>query len=964
MKSAKTAIIILLISLTIYLPLSADLAEDLLFITRLYEDGQYDVALTQINRIEPTLTNDSHSSQLRLIKADIYIKQSKYAEAKDILNNLDSQSLSPALQGEVLLSLAILEQRQRNYDRSAELANRYITRFPDNPKVTDAYQIIGDIHFQQGQYSQAETIYREMHRKNISPATYVNLVKIQTATSNVGTPLAASETTLQQLQNRYPSAHSEYQQALLMLTTTYENEAEYQKIIDLCPDTFTSKTAFSEPNILKKVAAYIYLKQYEPANALLAPLKDSPSTISYYRALIHKEKGENVLALSLFKTLADSPQVDKQLQAMSFFQIIQITAKSDPTRAYQQLQDYLIANPDQPWEGDIMYQLGFIEYQNKHYDNAYAHIQRALNLKLNTANHQNALYLKGELEFLQRQYRNAIDTFNTNSERMPRQYNDEILFKKGASFYFLTQPDSAKTFLNRLVSEYPSSQKVGIAYYYLGEIELFKNTNNARSYYNQALSGDMDAGVVHLRLAYLEQMRADYPRALERLNQVPDTADYQYDKYLLKGNILFAQRRYAEAIDSYRIAERNAKDKVSAEYVLARQAWTYYNLQDYTRATQIYRRLAEQSDAPGQYLLSAAGSAFNADNFEDSASLYREYLTTYPTSPERYKAQLGLANCYFNLGNFELAVEIWRELVHQDRPLNVVESSVKGLQVCYQKLGQIPLFTEFLNLQILRSTKDDFQILLYEYKANFEYDQKNYVDSVNTLNQLFRQHPQTRDEQRLMILLANNYSWLSQYEEADQIYVELTMKNSDPSIYHEWAKIKWLQADYPAAIRRYKRAADDSQNEQYWLVLLERQLQTKDSEFMLYYDRFQGFGSDYSRTLAKQYLVDKQISETRYDEALSNINDILITSYPQLRATATYKRGEIYYAQRKYEDALTDFLRIRYVFSEYSEIRYKAELYIAKIYFHQGEQDRSRDLFESIRDYLTPEQIAEFNALR
>jgi len=959
MKMYRPILVAQIILFTLSLSLFADIAEDIRFITDLYRDGLYDVALKEITKIEPRLQRDSDSSQIRLIKADIYIKQGKHTDARDILNSLDSQSLSPSLQAQVLLSLAMLEREQNNFSRSEELINQFIRKFPDDPKIVEVYQLLGDIHFQQGDFAKAESVYRELHRQHLSSVTYVNIVKIQATNGD----MASATQTLQQLQSRYPSAHTEYQHALLLLCTAYENEAQYQQIIDLCPDIITPKTVYSEQIILKKVAAYIYLKRFDEATALLSQVKENPAIINYYRALIHKEKGEYQLALPLFQVLADSKS-DQNLRAMSFFQIIQITARTDTPKAYQQLQDYLVAHPDQPWEGDIMYQLAQIDYQNQRYESAYTHVLRALNLKLNTANYQNALYLKGELEFLQKKYRGAIQTFSENNAKMPRQYADEILFKQGASFYWLTEPDSARVYFLRLISDYPSSQKVGFSYYHLGEIELFKNTTTARSYYMQALSGDMDAGVVNLRLAYLEQMREDYPRALERLNLVPETTDYLYDKNLLKGNILFAQKKYADALTAYRVAERNSPDRQSAEYVLARQAWTYYNMQDYNTATQIYRRLAEQSSAPGQYLLSAAGSAFNADNFEDSASLYKEYIDTYPTSPERYKAMVGLANCYFNLGNFEFAIDIWRELVHQDRALNIVESSLKGLQSSYQKLGQVPLFTEFLNLQILRSNKKDFVILLYEYKVNFEYDQKNYSASVNTLNQLFLQYPETKNDPKLMILLANNYTWLTQYEEADQIYVELTMTHKDPSIYHEWAKIKWLQADYPAAIIRYKRAANDSQNEQYWLVLLERQLQVKDSEFMQYYGSFIGWASEYSRAIAKGYLIDWQINEKNYTGAMATIEEILTTSYPLLRATATFKRGEIYFAQKNYDDALTDFLRIRYVFSEYSEIRYKSELYVAKIYHHQGEIDRSRSLFESIKEFLTAEQVKEYEGLR
>jgi len=141
----------------------------------------------------------------------------------------------------------------------------------------------------------------------------------------------------------------------------------------------------------------------------------------------------------------------------------------------------------------------------------------------------------------------------------------------------------------------------------------------------------------------------------------------------------------------------------------------------------------------------------------------------------------------------------------------------------------------------------------------------------------------------------------------------------------------------------------------------------KDSEFMKYYNTFTQFAlnkTDYNRTTAKVFLIDWQIYEKNYTAALQSIEEVLETSHSALRATATFKRGEVRYAQKNYDDALTDFLRIRYVFNEFSDLRYRAELYIAKIYLLQGNNERAQSLFDSIRQYLSDEQIAEYERMR
>jgi tetratricopeptide (TPR) repeat protein len=954
MNKIIAILVILVLSYTLLASPRSGLLEDILFISNLYEDGYYDMALREIARIEGQLTNDEDSYHVLLIKADIFIKKGDLRDARQILIRLNNQTLTPATRAQVILSLATLEMRLNNVSEAHDLINIFITRFPDNPRMQEAYQLLGDIYFHSGQYEQAEVAYRRMGDR-LSLAT--NMIKVYAKRGQ----LPEAEVLLTEIRRDHPRSHQQYQEGLYHILSAYETRGDFQSIIRLCPSSFDAKTAFSEPSLLKKISAFIHLRQFTEAQQLLSHIRDDTRNVSYYRALIHKQKGEDNLALPIFRSLANAND-GSQVQMMSFFNMTQIIAKTNTNQAREMLSDFLVQNPDQEWEGDILFQIGFIDYRNGRHDIAYDTILRSLDFRLNDTNLRNALYLKGELEFLLNQYERAFDTFIEFYELMPEQFIDEVIFKLGLTAYFTDRIDTARMYFLRLVGDHPASQKVGIAYYYLGEMELHRNTMQARSYFQQALSGDMDRGVIYLRLAYVEFLRQDFPAALDRLNAVPETPDYLYDKHLLRGNILFAQRKFTEALEAYRIAERSALDQVSVEYVWSRQAWTYYSMQQYDRATAIYRRLAEQSDTPGRYILSAAGAAFNADNFEQAMEIYLEYISSYPNSTRLYRAQIGLANSYFNLGRLQQAIDIWKLLVNENQPPRIVDSSLKGLQASYQRLNSLPLFSEFLNLTISRSRQTDFVIALYEFKAFFEYEQRNYTGSISTLQQLFREHPQKREDQKLMILLANNYTWTNRFEEADQIYVELTLKYDDPFIYHEWGHIKWAQRDFRAAIVRYKRAAERSQNEQYWLVLLERMVEQRDPEFMRFYNQFTGFASVYHQTLAKLYLVDWLIYERNFTTALARTEEVMSSDFSLLRAQSIFKRGEIFYLMQNFEESLANFLRIRYVFSEFSDLRWRAELRIAMIYHAQGHRDRARTLFDSIRPNLSPQQISEYNS--
>jgi len=957
MNRVRFTIKLLFIILSTFL--YADLTEDFLFISSLYKDGYYDIALREIAKIESKLADDQFANQILSLKADILIKQGNSIEAKRLLDRLYALPLSIEIKKQVSLNRAIVERDLGNNNEAYLLIKDYLTRFSDLDDNVEAQQLLGDLYLERLLFQEAENMYMNLHINKKTEQSYINLIRLYSEMNNI----SEAEKLLEDLKIDFPREYSAHQQGLLYILRGYENKGSYAKIIELFPEELVIKTTFTEDLLLIKIISLINLKNFNEAQNLLEEIKKDTLSADYYRAMIHKEKGENHQALMLFKRLYQSSSATSEIKVMSFFNTVQITALNNTTEANDLLLNYLLENPDQEWEGDILYQLAFMEYQKDNYEVAYDYVKRSLNLHLNNINRQKALYLRGELEFLKGDYESSLNTFLENQQNMPEAFRDEALFKLAICSFFLGKPDIASRFFTQLIMNYPGSSKLGVAYFYLGEIELHRNINYARSYYQQAFSGNMDEGAIRLRIAYIDYMKREYDLANTMLDLVPDTNDYMYDKYLLKGNIFFAQKNYTAALEAYRIAERNAQDQTSVEYIWSRQAWTHYNLKNYDTATHIYQRLAEQSVTPGRYVLSAASAAFNAEQYEQATELYIEYIDTYPDSPDINRARSGLANSYFNMGLYIAAIEEWMILVHEDNNANIVQSALKGIQTGYQRLSRVNEFIEFLNLTRLRFVKKDFIINLYEYKAQFEYEQKNYTSSIATINQLIREYPEKGQDQKVMILLANNYSWLMQYNEADNIYLELARRNDDPHIYYEWGNIRWAQRDYDAAMTRYRRAADNSTNELYWTTLLDRMVERQDADFLKYYNEFTRFASPYHGYLIMLNLIDWLQYTREYNRALDVADEILESGFPQLRPRATFKKAETLFFQKKYDDALKDFLRIRYIFPEMSDLHLASEVYITKIYVEQNDKQRARNQFENIRSKLKPEQIADLEAL-
>jgi len=946
----------LLLILVTCLNLYASDKEDLLFIKGLYLDKHYDMALEESNLFVKKYPDSSLNDDIKLIKANIFLAEKNLPASEKLLVELYEKKSVPSVYSQTLLSMADLALIKKDFLPASEYANDFIQNFPKHPDLYKAFLILASIENERNNTNLAIDYLQQAEELSSNPLiklkqieTYLNANRFQEADSvyaNFGKNLNQNE--------------KDYAQLLIL--KYYEQNLNYDRIISSVPDSLDNNNLYKNDIFYLKTNALIENKLYDQSLKFIESNQVKTEKRDYYYALTliklnHLEQG-----ITLLNKLAESAK-DNDVKTISFFQKISLLSQSNADSANVMLNDFLIKNPDQKWIGDIHYQIALNLFKKKNYNDALSHLEKALTFTTDKNTLEKALFLKIEVQFFLFKKNEVVQSAKEYINSYPRSnIRDEALFKLAVSYYNLNYPDSAKIYLNELVTKYPNSAKIGMTNYYLGEIDLAQSKySSAKIYFDKALTGISDQGVIHLRLSYIEYLRKNYSSAKEILNNVPEDESYSFDKYLLKGNISFAEKNFNDAITAYKKAEKNSPDQVSLEHLWSRQAWTYYRLKQYDQATKLYKQLSEQSTAPGKYTLSAASAAYNAENYSQSLELYQSYVKEFPDSKEYYKAQGGIANSYFNLGNYKQAIDAWEKLIDPKFPPTIIENAIQGIQWSYQYLDQKREFSKWINEKVRKIDDTNLKLTLMETKIKFEYEQQDFRTSINSIQQLIRLFPEKKQDEKLQIMQANNYVWLKQYERADSIYVTLVLKNKDPQIYHEWGHIKWAQGDTLAALKRYKKAADSSKQEDFWLVLLEKQVISKDKDFEKYYNTFISFANPYYKELAKLILIDYKISGADYDEALNMAQNLDVSDNPLVRVKAIFDKAYVYYLKKEYDPAQKEFLRIRYVFTEYTEIRWNAEYYLCLIYAETGDMDKASQLFDQIKDKISPGQSDSLN---
>lgn len=944
--------VILLLLLISSVTLFATEKEDLLFIKALYQNNHYQLALDEANAFLIHYPNSSLLSDIMLLKSKILMQKEDYQASELILKQLEQKALSPAMVAEVTIAMAEVKYASKDYDLASSYINDFLQKFPNHPEQQNAYYLLGNIENEKRNYDRADAYYLQSHA--IKYDIRVDLKRIEMYLNQE--KFDQADSLFLDLSKKSVNK-SEIDFANLLMLKKYEAIKDWQRIIQSVPDQIKAENKVLEEKIYLKSNALIEMKEYERAIDFLNQSGLTSERKEYFHALALLKLDQISEGLQKMSDLAESAK-DFEVRSISFFQMISIQSQSNPEIAIEKLNQFLVEYPNQKWVADINYQIAFNYFRKKNFNDAITYLDRALSFGLNAEMEEKAKYLKGESLFLLFKKTDCVTLFSDFVQQYPQsQFKDEALFKLAVSLYQSALMDSSEIFFNQLISDFPNSNKVGMSNYYLGEIKLASaHYSQAKTYFESALSGNTDQGVIQLRLSYIEYLRKNYTGAKEAIKNVPEEEDYLFDKNLLRGNIAFAEKSYTEAINHYKKAEKNAPDQLSLEHLWSRQAWTYYRLKQYDQASRIYKQLSEQSSAPGKYMLSAASAAYNAEDYSQALSLYQQYLQENPGSKESYKAQGGIANAYFNLGNYQEAINQWEVLVDIAYPQVIIENSIQGIQWSYQYLNNKNEFVKWINEKIRKSSNNQLKVILYEFKIKFEYDQEEYRNSISSIQQLFKQFPDKKNDEHLQVMLANNYVWLKRYNSADSIYVNLVLKNNDPGTFYEWGHIKWAQQDTTGALKRYKKAADSSKQEDFWLTLLEKQVLAKDPDFDKYYTQFMSTANPYYQEQAKLILAQKKISLADYASAKELLISLDASDNPLIRVKALYQKAYISYLEKNLDLALKDFLRIRYVFTEYTDLRWDSEYYICMIYIEKESIEEARTLFEEIKDKIKSSQ--------
>jgi len=403
-------------------------------------------------------------------------------------------------------------------------------------------------------------------------------------------------------------------------------------------------------------------------------------------------------------------------------------------------------------------------------------------------------------------------------------------------------------------------------------------------------------------------------------------ATHQRVSYL-RGTELFGDLRFKEAIHYFKKSEKYVLDPHIAAQSLFWQAESYSRIKKWQSAERYYRLFLEASGAVSlaEYGLGYYGIAyvyFENEQLDNAILWFRKFVDTEKKDLLRVNdGLLRIADSYYLSKKNKKAIEYY------DRAISLnkfdTDYAIFQIAVCYGLDGESASKIETLKTMLSNYPETDFAAdAKYEIAETYFFTDKSQL-AITYFDKIITEHPnstyvrkaklnkgllfynQSADQAALPLFeeVAENYPATEEAREAlikiQKIYIE----KGDVPGFEKYV----IDKNFPDIT---KGALDTSYYESAEFMYLRGDLEAAMNEFNTYLQRFpSGFFSLH----ANFYSAESALQLKDYNAAIKGYDHVLNFAKNVFTERALMAAGQIYFYQKKYQDALLRYTMLEEV---------------------------------------------------
>ena len=637
----------------------------------------------------------------------------------------------------------------------------------------------------------------------------------------------------------------------------------------------------------------------------------------------------------------------------------------------------LSSQSDYPFQAQALVELGQGAYLRNDAKGAGKILERAERASSDPTTTERARLLLGavyvelqEWEKASDVYERAIQLAATATDqylKLRHQYLAEARLKRGICLLQLNERDAAIRALTDYLGNHPKDPQRDEGTFWLAEA-MYRNDllKNAQELYEEIVNkftASIRREEAMYGLAWTYFRKRDFDKSVRMFSKLLESypkSNYATDALVRKGDGLYISRRYAEAAEQYRLAAQRAPSSNEGQYAGFQAGQAMYRSGNLDGASELLRRYASEnrkSKLADDALYLSGWIAFQQNNDAGAIEQFSKLLSQYPDGDQAVRALYTMADAKYNLGDIQGAINTYKQVVEKYPSSPLAIDAGKSMQTALIGEGRteeaLAIADSWINANPTGQVAQEFA---WE-KANIFYTGRNYKSAADEFLAYLAKYPDGNRSDDALYHLGKSYLTMDDVAQSLRTFTDLEKKfpkspfvvaaKKDFADYHRDQQRVRL-ADSVYAIVQTQFAADTASASRagFERATIARQMLDTAKAVALYRGTANNYaGSEYgdqARYQLAMYYRGKRMPDSARDELI-----ILVRTSPNamIRANALYDIGDTYARERKWDESVEVFQRVRQDYSGFEDWYTLSMIGLGSSYEQLGQLDKAKEAY-------------------
>jgi tetratricopeptide (TPR) repeat protein len=862
-----------------------------------FEYNKFSIARERFTSLLKEYGGSKYSGSAMYWVGESYSAENKLDEAIDFLLRAIEDKNSNSFRDYTIFTLANVYEKKGEYKNAVKYYDELLSYYRDSPLVVSAQIRIGICYFYLGDY---QSSILELNNPMLD-----------------GLPDDLYAESLYLLANSYYRVE-EYPEA----------EKVYLELLEKYPGTYVdADTKYG------LAWSYFQQKKYNDAYLLFNNLSSGSDSIAiesfFWKAEAKRYAGQTTESVNIFKELLSKHPAS-----------------------------YIVPR--------VEYQLGLLYFSTNDFNLSKRYLLAAVSSNESRVRAR-AYTLLGELEIKNKQYTSAKNYFESavNIHEIEMELKLRSMFGLGTALYFLERYDEAIDYLNEIISISRDFEKDRVSYYLAESYFANNNYSNSLARFKAIETENSDIKKISLYgIAYCYFNLGDYENAAYHFSEF--IKKYPADKRITDSKLrladsYFGSKNFDASSKVYRELFSSANLKMDDPYAFYQYAQALY------KSGKTQAAITEFSNLQNKFPNSAYGDVslytigwiyFQQGNFISAIERYRNVIKLYTGTSLVPVIYYSIGDAYFNMSSYDSAIVNYRKVLIDYPSSDVVFDAVNGIQYSYVAKGEPEKAITLIDGFVSQNPSLVFSDQIYFKKGEIFYSMRNYEAAKESYKDFINRFGKSKFVPEAYYWIGKSAENLEQFEEAI-FYFNTTFKNYSnseiaASAVLEMGTIYNSLEKYDEAISIYKLAVEKLKGSPgipeilYMKGLTYIKADSLQQAYNMFYDVSQYHRASAFADQSKFEMGLIDLAAKRYERSDNLFLDIAEKRNDELGAKAQYHYGLSLFEQGKNTEAISAFVRVRTVFSNYDEWLTKSYMSLGDCYVKMKDNRKAEEMYRIV----------------